>query len=102
MADDIKLWNNSPVMVFDLADGIYAYYIPSEFNRAIIEFLQEKKWQGNIDFRLCLPGHTHWLECGILGIWTGSHCPGFTLRPHCLVKDTECSWKLYEIDIHEN
>ncbi|MDG3547223.1 hypothetical protein [Methanobacterium formicicum] len=42
MADDIKLWNNSPVMVFDLADGIYAYYIPSEFNRAIIEFLQEK------------------------------------------------------------
>ena len=45
MADDIKLWNNSPVMVFDLADGIYAYYIPSEFNRAIIEFLQEKSGQ---------------------------------------------------------
>jgi len=45
MADDIKLCNNSPVMVFDLADGIYAYYIPSEFNRAIIEFLQEKSGQ---------------------------------------------------------
>ncbi|BDZ68833.1 hypothetical protein GCM10025860_22810 [Methanobacterium ferruginis] len=43
MADDIKIWNNSPVMVFDLADGIYAYYVPSEFSRAVIEFLQEKK-----------------------------------------------------------
>ncbi len=42
MADDIKIWNNSPVMVFDLADGIYAYYIPSEFSRAVIEFMQEK------------------------------------------------------------
>jgi hypothetical protein len=42
MADDIKIWNNSPVMVFDLADGIYAYYIPSEFSRAVVEFMQEK------------------------------------------------------------
>lgn len=42
MADDIKIWNNSPVIVFDLADGIYAYYVPSEFSRAVIEFLQEK------------------------------------------------------------
>lgn len=42
MADDIKIWNNSPVMVFDLADGIYAYYVPSEFSRAVIEFMQEK------------------------------------------------------------
>jgi hypothetical protein len=42
MADDIKIWNNSPVMVFDLADGTYAYYIPSEFSRAVVEFMQEK------------------------------------------------------------
>ena len=42
MADDIKIWNNSPVMVFDLADGIYAYYVPSEFSRAVVEFMQEK------------------------------------------------------------
>ncbi|OPX59256.1 MAG: hypothetical protein A4E25_01261 [Methanobacterium sp. PtaB.Bin024] len=42
MADDIKIWNNSPVMVFDLADGVYAYYVPSEFSRTIVEFLQEK------------------------------------------------------------
>jgi hypothetical protein len=42
MADDIKIWNNSPVMVFDLADGVYAYYIPSEFSRAVVEFMQEK------------------------------------------------------------
>lgn len=43
MADNIKIWNNSPVMVFDLADGIYSYYIPSEFTRSILEFLVNKK-----------------------------------------------------------
>lgn len=43
MADNIKIWNNSPVMVFDLADGIYAYYIPSEFTRSVLEFLLNKK-----------------------------------------------------------
>ncbi len=42
MADNIKIWNNSPVMVFDLADGIYAYYVPSEFTRTVVEFLSEK------------------------------------------------------------
>ncbi|MDD1774559.1 MAG: hypothetical protein LUQ24_03415 [Methanobacterium sp.] len=42
MADNIKIWNNSPVMVFDLADGIYAYYVPSEFTRAVVGFLSEK------------------------------------------------------------
>lgn len=45
MADNIKIWNNSPVMVFDLADGIYAYYIPSEFTRAVVGFLSEKTGQ---------------------------------------------------------
>jgi hypothetical protein len=43
MADSIKIWNNNPVMVFDLADGIYSYYIPSEFTRTILDFLLEKK-----------------------------------------------------------
>lgn len=43
MADGIKIWNNNPVMVFDLADGIYSYYIPSEFTRTVLDFLLEKK-----------------------------------------------------------
>jgi hypothetical protein len=43
LADTIKIWNNTPVMVFDLADGVYAYYIPSEFTRSVLEFMQEKK-----------------------------------------------------------
>ena len=43
MADNIKIWNKSPVMVFDLADGIYSYYIPSEFTRSILDFLINKK-----------------------------------------------------------
>ena len=43
MADSIKVWNNSPVMVFDIADGTYAYYIPSEFTKAIMDFLTNGK-----------------------------------------------------------
>jgi hypothetical protein len=43
MADEIKIWNNSPVMVFDVADGTYAYYIPSEFARSVMEFFMYKK-----------------------------------------------------------
>lgn len=43
MADNIKIWNNNPVMVFDLADGIYSYYIPSEFTRTVLDFLLNKK-----------------------------------------------------------
>lgn len=42
IADRIKIWNNSPVMVFDLADGIYAYYVPSQFTRAVVEFITQK------------------------------------------------------------
>jgi len=38
MADEIKIWNNSPVMVFDIADGVYGYFIPSEFTKAVIDF----------------------------------------------------------------
>jgi hypothetical protein len=43
MADGIKVWNNNPVMVFELADGIYSYYIPSEFTRTILDFLLNRK-----------------------------------------------------------
>ena len=43
IADEVKIWNNSPVMVFDIADGTYAYYIPSEFSRSIIDFLMNGK-----------------------------------------------------------
>ncbi|MBU4534859.1 MAG: hypothetical protein KKF16_03325 [Euryarchaeota archaeon] len=43
LADSIKIWNPSSVIVFDLADGIYGYFIPSEFTRSVIEFLLHKK-----------------------------------------------------------
>lgn len=43
MADGIKVWNNTPVMVFDIADGTYAYYIPSEFTKAVMDFLMNGK-----------------------------------------------------------
>jgi hypothetical protein len=43
MANGIKVWNNNPVMVFELADGIYSYYIPSEFTRTILDFLLDRK-----------------------------------------------------------
>jgi hypothetical protein len=52
LADEIKIWNNNPVMVFDVADGVYAYYIPSEFTRAVSEFIQEKYFQVAVIFFL--------------------------------------------------
>jgi hypothetical protein len=52
LADEIKIWNNTPVMVFDVADGVYAYYIPSEFTRAVSEFIQEKYFQVAVIFIL--------------------------------------------------
>lgn len=45
MADGIKIWNNSSVMVFDVADGLYAYYIPSEFTKAVIDFALDNKFK---------------------------------------------------------
>ena len=55
MADGIKIWNNNPVMVFDLADGIYSYYIPSEFTRTVLDFLLDRKSKDNynIHIRVC-------------------------------------------------
>jgi hypothetical protein len=52
LADEIKIWNNNPVMVFDVADGVYAYYIPSEFTRAVSEFLQERRFRVAVIFLL--------------------------------------------------
>jgi len=50
MADDIKVWNSSPVMVFDIADGTYAYYMPSEFTNAVLDFLMNKKGKAFLIF----------------------------------------------------
>jgi hypothetical protein len=50
IADEVKIWNNSPVMVFDIADGIYAYYIPSEFTKSIMEFLMYGKFKAFLIF----------------------------------------------------
>ena len=52
MADNIKIWNNNPVMVFDLADGIYSYYIPSEFTRTVLDFVIDRKSKMIIIFLL--------------------------------------------------
>jgi len=43
LADSIKLWNPTSIMIFDVADGIYGYFIPSPFTRSVIEFLMHKK-----------------------------------------------------------
>jgi hypothetical protein len=50
MADDIKVWNKSPVMVFDIADGTYAYYMPSEFTKTVLDFLMNKKGKAFLIF----------------------------------------------------
>ncbi len=45
IADNIKIWSSSPAMVFDVADGIYAYYIPSEFTTSTIDFILHEKFK---------------------------------------------------------
>jgi hypothetical protein len=73
MADQIKIWNNTPVMVFDVADGVYAYYIPSEFSRSIVEYIQEKPVKVGLIFVLVFIvtfigwNIGHW-EFGVLAI----------------------------------
>lgn len=42
LTDDIKIHDNTPVMVFDLANGKYAYYIPTEFTRSAIDYMTNK------------------------------------------------------------
>jgi hypothetical protein len=73
IAEQIKIWNNTPVMVFDVADGIYAYYIPSEFSRSVVEFIQEKPVKVGLIFILVFIitfigwNIGHW-EFGVLAI----------------------------------
>jgi len=43
LADEIKLWNPATVIIFDVANGLYAYFIPNPFTRAIIDYLFNKK-----------------------------------------------------------
>ena len=43
LADEIKIYNNLSLAIFELANGLYAYYIPSEFNRTIINLFINKK-----------------------------------------------------------
>lgn len=50
MADKIKVWNNTPVMVFDIADGTYAYYVPSEFTKSVLDFLMDGKTKAFLIF----------------------------------------------------
>ncbi|MCQ8904300.1 MAG: hypothetical protein NQU45_01080 [Methanothermobacter sp.] len=43
MADEIMLWNPTSIMVFDVADGLYGYFIPSPFTRSVIDFFMKRK-----------------------------------------------------------
>jgi hypothetical protein len=43
MADEIQIFNPLSLVVFELADGLYGYYIPSEFIRTILSFIFTKK-----------------------------------------------------------
>jgi hypothetical protein len=52
MADDINFWNPSSLIVFDLADGIYGYFIPSEFARSIMDFAIHKKTKAFLIFAM--------------------------------------------------
>ncbi len=44
LADTIKLWHHSTLIVFEMADGLYGYLIPSGFSRAIIDYFIYEKW----------------------------------------------------------
>ncbi|RBQ22716.1 hypothetical protein ALNOE001_16000 [Candidatus Methanobinarius endosymbioticus] len=43
LADEIKISNPLSLVIFDLANGLYAYYIPSEFFRTILNLLLNKR-----------------------------------------------------------
>lgn len=42
LTDLIKIKDDTPVIVFDLANGKYAYYIPTEFTRSAINYLSNE------------------------------------------------------------
>jgi hypothetical protein len=43
LADEIKIWNPSSLIVFDIADGVYGYFVPSAFTRSVMDFGLNKK-----------------------------------------------------------
>ena len=43
MTENLKIHNDSPTIVFDIANGTYAYYIPTEFIRATLDYLSTNK-----------------------------------------------------------
>ncbi|MCL2687544.1 MAG: hypothetical protein FWE58_03310 [Methanobrevibacter sp.] len=43
LVDEIKINNPLSLVVFDIANGLYAYYIPSEFYRTILNLILNKK-----------------------------------------------------------
>lgn len=42
ISDQLRIQEDTPVIVFDLANGKYAYYIPSEFTRSALDFITNK------------------------------------------------------------
>jgi len=45
IAEGIKGFGPLSLVVFDLANGLYAYYIPSDFTRTVLDLLFNKKSQ---------------------------------------------------------
>jgi len=43
LVDEIKINNPLSLVVFDIANGLYAYYIPSEFYRTVLNLFLNKK-----------------------------------------------------------
>lgn len=41
LTDAIKIREDTPVIVFNLANGIYSYYVPTEFTRSAINYLSD-------------------------------------------------------------
>ncbi|OED30154.1 hypothetical protein [Methanosphaera sp. WGK6] len=42
LTDDLQIRHDTPSVVFDLANGKYAYYIPTEFTRSSIDYISNK------------------------------------------------------------
>lgn len=43
LADEIKITNPLSLVIFEMANGLYAYYIPSEFFRTVLNLFLNKK-----------------------------------------------------------
>lgn len=43
LTDSIKIHDDTPVIVFDIANGKYAYYIPTPFTRSALDFIESKQ-----------------------------------------------------------